>query len=247
MHQTDAAPTGIGPILSIAKKDFKIEGRARAVLVSTVFFAGMVILILVFAFAARAQDDTRLREALQFVGPGVLWVAVVFSSVLAASRAFGSEAEDGALDALLLYPVAHEYVYLGKLLSTAVALLFLAAIITPIWVVLYQLVVLNWPLLLLTVILGCVGFAIIASFQSALTVNLRARESLMPLLVFPFVVPVVLSAVQATSVLVAAPLVPGMLIQQDVGAATRWLQLLFGVDVIYLVVCTLVFPFVVEG
>jgi heme exporter protein B len=219
-------------ILIIAAKDWRIEGRARDVLTATIFFAGLVVMILAFAFG---PQTTRLREA----APGVLWVAIAFASILAASRAFASEAEDGALEALLLYPVPHELIYLGKLLSNVGLMLILALLVVPLTVLLYDVKVgERLPLLLLTVFLGVVGFSIISTFQSSLTVNLRARESLLPVLIFPLVVPVVIGAVKATTLIVTG------------GSGNEiwgWLRLLIGFNVVYVTVCTLVFPFAVES
>jgi heme exporter protein B len=219
-------------ILTIAAKDWRIEGRARDVLTATIFFAGLVVMILAFAFG---PETTRLREA----APGVLWVAIAFASILAASRAFASEAEDGALEALLLYPVPHELIYLGKLLSNIGLMLMLALLVVPLTVVLYDVKVgERLGLLLLTVFLGVIGFSIISTFQSSLTVNLRARESLLPVLIFPLVVPVVIGAVKATTLIVTG------------GSGVEiwgWLRLLIGFNVVYISVCTLVFPFAVES
>ncbi len=219
-------------ILTIASKDWRIEGRARDVLTATIFFAGLVVMILAFAFG---PETTRLREA----APGVLWVAIAFASILAASRAFASEAEDGALEALLLYPVPHELIYLGKLLSNIGLMLMLALLVVPLTVLLYDVKVgANLPLLLLTVFLGVIGFSIISTFQSSLTVNLRARESLLPVLIFPLVVPVVIGAVKATTLIVT---------NGSGNEIWGWLRLLIGFNVVYLTVCTLVFPFAVES
>ena len=140
-------------ILTIAAKDWRIEGRARDVLTATIFFAGLVVMILAFAFG---PETVRLREA----APGVLWVAIAFASILAASRAFASEAEDGALEALLLYPVPHELIYLGKLVSNIGLMLMLALLVVPLTVLLYDVNVgANLALLLLTVFLGVIGFS----------------------------------------------------------------------------------------
>jgi heme exporter protein B len=219
-------------ILTIAAKDWRIEGRARDVLTATVFFAGLVVMILAFAFG---PETTRLREA----APGVLWVAIAFASILAASRAFASEAEDGALEALLLYPVPHELIYLGKLLSNVGLMLMLATLVTPLTVLLYGVNVgNNLGMLALTVFLGVIGFSIISTFQSSLTVNLRARESLLPVLIFPLVVPVVIGAVKATTLIVTNG--SGV----EIGG---WLRLLIGFNIVYVTVCTLVFPFAVES
>jgi heme exporter protein B len=219
-------------ILVIAQKDWRIEGRARDVLLSTVFFAGLVLMI--FAFALTNPDN---REQVWSVTPGILWVAMAFSGILAAGRAFGAEQDDGALEALLLYPVAHEYIYLGKLLGNLGFMAVLSGLITPFALLLYGPPINNWPLFIATIVLGVLGFSIVSTFHAALTVNLRAREALLPVLIFPLVVPVVLATVKATSALIG-----GISADRPEG----WLQLLLAFDVIYLVACTLAFPAIVE-
>ena len=218
-------------IRAIAAKDWRVEGRARDVLSATLFFAVLVVTILAFAFG---PEPSKLREA----APGILWVAIAFASILAASRAFASESEDGALEALLLYPVPHELIYLGKLLGNLGLMLVLALIITPFTLTLYGVGVAGRELpFILTVLLGVMGFSIISSFQSALTINLRSRESLLPVLIFPIVVPVVIASVKATV---------GLITQDPSVDVWGWIRLLAGFNVVYLVVCTLIFPYAVE-
>jgi heme exporter protein B len=225
-------------IWTIARKDWLIEGRARDVLTATLFFAGMVVVIQVFAFGPSNASSSEFSKVLKQAAPGVLWVAVAFASILAANRAFAAEAEDGALEALLAYPVSPEFLYLGKLLANLGLMLILATIVTPITIFLYGLTVgSSWPLLILTVFLGTAGFSIVSTFFSALTVNLRAREALLPIIVFPLVVAVVLGAVNATVAIVT--LAPA-------DEVWKWLRLLIGFDVVLVTTCTLVFPFAVE-
>ena len=225
-------PAALAVVWAIARKDWRVEGRARDVLGAALFFAGLVVVILSLAFG---PEPARLRAA----APGILWVALAFASVLAAGRAFAAEAEDDALEALLLYPVAHELVYLGKLVGTLGHMLAIALAVVPLTLLLTRLDVGEaWPRLALVVALGTLGLSLVASFHSALTVNLRAREALLPVLMFPVVVPVVLGAVKATGLIVT---------DGPASEADAWLHLLVGFDVVYAVACTLAFPFAVEG
>ncbi len=229
-------------IWTIARKDWRIEGRARDVITATLFFSAIVILILGLAFG---PEQERLRDA----APGILWIAIAFASILAASRAFAAEAEDGALEALLLYPVPHELIYLGKWWANFVLMLTLSLIIAPLVIFIYGIHLSNILLFALTVLLGVAGFSLVATFYSALTVNLRARESLLPVLIFPLIVPVVLGSVQATSLIVIGATGAGLdgVTTGPGSELLRWLQLLLGFDVIYAIACTLVFPFAVEN
>ncbi len=219
-------------IWTVALKDWRLEWRSRDSLTATVFFAGLVLLILGFALGPS-------RQRLQQAAPGILWTALAFSSVLAAQRSFGSEQEAGALEALTLYPVAHEWIYLGKLLGNYGQLLVLGALLTPLCDLLFGLPAgPRWPELLLTLLLGLLGLSVIGCFYAAVTTQLRAREALLPVLIFPVVVPVILASVKATCLLTTGGL----------GSEVRsWLGLLVVFDLIYLVCATLIFPYALEG
>lgn len=221
--------------LTVAFKDWQLAGRTRDVLTSAVFFAGLLMLILGFALGP---------ERLSFAAPGVLWSALALSAAIAAGRAFAAEQEAGALEALTLYPAPHEALYLGKLLGTLAQLLLLALIIVPLAVLVLGLVPAPgaapavWLWLTLTVLLGLVGFGATSCFYAAITVNLRAREALLPVLAFPVMVPVVLASVRATELLL------GNGLESEWGA---WLQFLALYDLASVVVSTLLFPYAIEG
>ncbi len=222
-------------LLTVALKDWQLSGRTRDVLTASIFFAGLLMLILGFALGP---------ERLSAAAPGVLWSALALSAAVAAGRAFAAEQEAGALDTLLLYPAPHEALYLGKLLGTFAQLLLLALIIVPVAVVLLGLRPAEnaasevWGWLTVTVLLGLLGFAATSCFYAAITVNLRAREALLPVLAFPVMVPVVLATVRATTLLLAGGLA---------GEWGAWLEFLLLYDVASVVVSALLFPYAVEG
>ncbi len=218
-------------VLAVARKDLRQEVRSKAVTVATLFFSAIVLMILAFAVGPSPA-------ALANAAPGGLWVALAFAGTISAAQAYAAELEDGALESLLLYPVPRGALYLGKLLANWVFMSVLGLVMVPLTAILFGATLgehLLW--LLVTVLLGTLGFALIATFYAALTANLRARESLLPVLMFPVVVPVLLSAVRATSEIVRLG---------DLGIAQDWLQLLVGFDLVYFVVCTAIFSFVVE-
>ncbi|PYE55877.1 heme exporter protein CcmB [Deinococcus yavapaiensis] len=231
--------SGVGwrAVFVVAAKDGRLSGRTRDVLTSTVFFAGMLMLILGFALG---PDENRLRTA----AAGILWSALALAAAIAAGRAFASEQEAGALEALTLYPVPHETLYLGKLLSTVVQLVVLAVLVVPIAALVYGLgpdagvSASSWFGFALVVLLGLVGFAATSCFYAAITVNLRAREALLPVLAFPVLVPVVLFSVRATGLLFAGGL------SAETSAAV---QLLLLYDVAAIVISTLLFPYAIES
>lgn len=226
---------GLRAVLTVAAKDGRLSGRTRDVLTSTVFFAGLLMLILGFALG---PDEGRLRQA----AAGILWSALALAAAIAAGRAFAAEQEAGALEALTLYPVPHEALYLGKLLSTVVQLVLLAALVVPIAAFVYGLGAGAsgdvWARFALVVLLGLVGFAASSCFYSAITVNLRAREALLPVLAFPVLVPVVLASVRATTLLFDGGLS---------GEIEFWLRFLLLYDLGAIVISTLLFPYAIEN
>lgn len=218
-------------IFWLAWRDLTLELRGRAGLLSVVFFLTVMLLILGLAFGPYPQD---LRKA----APGVLWVALAFAGSLLASRAFGLEVEDGTLDDLLLTPGGKEWIYFGKLLFQMILLLAVGLILIVFTAGLFYLPLTTWPGLLLTLLLGTLGYASVSTFYAGMLARLRGREVLLPLLLFPIVVPVVLSSVQATIALAQS---------LPVGEMRHWWQLLLVFDVIYVTVCSLLFPWVLEG
>ncbi len=218
-------------IFTIARKDILQELRSKAVTVATVFFASIVLIILAFAFSSRSG-------LLPIIAPGALWVALAFAGVISAAQSYQSELEEGAFEQLLMYPIPRASIFLGKLLANWLYMTLLGILLVPVTALFFGMPVgSTWWLLILTVLLGTLGFALIATFYAALTSNLRARESLLPVLMFPVVVPILLAAVRATGELTGAG---------NLGIVFSWLQLLLAFDLVYLVVCTAIFHFVME-
>lgn len=207
--------------LAVAGKDVRAELRGRHALTSTLFFAGLVLILFGFALG---PDRDRLSAA----APGLLWLAVVFAGVLAVSRLHLLEADDGALEQLALYPVPRRAIYAGKVLAGAGLMAALGVILLALVALLFAVDVLAAaPVLLLTVLLGAVGFAAAGTFYAALTVRLRSREVLLPLLLLPVVAPLLLAAVKATAAALAG---------DPFGELWAWLQLLVAFDLLMLIV-----------
>ncbi|HET9026070.1 MAG TPA: heme exporter protein CcmB [Trueperaceae bacterium] len=219
--------------LAVARKDFLQELRSRATTVATLFFSGITLVMMAFGLG---RDPALMANA----APGVLWVALAFAGVISSAQSFQADLEEGALEQLLLLPVSRAAVYLGKLLASWLYLSVLGIVMLPVAFALYgaSAPAETWWVLVLTVILGGLGFAVIATFYAGLTANLQAREALLPVLMFPVIVPVMLGAVRATE--------SALLGGADIGLAASWLQLLAGFDLVYLVVCSSIFHFVVD-
>ena len=225
--------------MEIARKDLKAEFRTKQMLNSMMIFALLVIVIFSFAFGNEASIFVQgiNKKVVDLLAPGMLWIAFTFAGMLGLSRSFSGEKEEGCLEGLKLCPVDRSDIYTGKVISNAV-LMFLMEITTiPIFVMLFSYDIKNIPGLMLVVILGTFGFIFVGTLLSALTVNTRTRELLLPVILFPVLIPVILSAVTATGI---------MLGSGDLSDAAGELQVLAVYDVIFFVVAQLVFEYTIE-
>jgi heme exporter protein B len=216
---------------AMAWKDVTVELRARERVNAMLFFAALVLFIFNFAVG---PDRERLRE----VSPGLLWLAFLFTGMLGLGRSFQAERENECFEELLLTPGDRESLYLGKLAGNLLFMVAAEVLILPLFAVLYNLDI--WtllPALLLVAILGSIGFSSIGTLLAAMTAHMRAREVMLPLLLFPLTVPVILGSVRATEAL---------LLGEGLMSAAHWLKLLIGFDIVFLVVCPLAFEFVLE-
>jgi heme exporter protein B len=203
---------------AVARKDLAVEARTKVNVNAMLFFAATVLLI--FSFALGPNTD-RLRS----VAAGLLWLAFVFSGLLAFGRSYSLETENNAFEGLLLVAENRSAIYAGKLVSTSGIMLAIEAVILPLMAILFNMDV--WksiPALLLVGVLGTLGYAAIGALYGALTMTLRAREVLLPLLLLPVTVPVVLGAVKATGYI---------LLGQRQGLGT-WIEVLVAFDIIFI-------------
>jgi heme exporter protein B len=215
----------------MTRKDVTVELRARERVNAMLFFAALVLFIFNFALG---PDQEKLRE----VAPGLLWLAFLFTGMLGLARSFQAERENECFEELLLTPGDRESIYYGKLAGNVLFMAMAEALILPLFGVLYNLDI--WehlPSLALVALLGTVGFSTIGTLLAAMTAHLRAREVMLPLLLFPLTVPVILGSVRATEAILAG---------EGLAGVSHWVKLLAGFDVIFLVVSPLVFEFVLE-
>lgn len=219
-------------VWAVARKDLLHELRSRAATVATLFFSAVTLVMMAFALG-------REQNVLTLAAPGVLWVALTFAGVVAAAQNFQADLEEGAFDQLLLYPVPRAAIFLGKLLANWLYLTLLGVLLAPTALVLYgaKAEAAAWYVIPAALVLGTFGLAVIATFYAGLTANLQAREALLPVLMFPVIVPVLLGAVRATESVVG---------RSELDLAGGWLQLLAGFDLVYFVVCAALFHFVVD-
>ena len=218
-------------IWAILKKDLLTELRSRETLPSMILFSLLVVLMFNFTFEPGSEA---IVEAL----PGILWVAIIFAGTLGLNRSFVSEQEEECLQGLLLCPLDRGVLYLGKMLGNLLFILIMEGLVFPIFAILFNLDIVHLLLPLMPVFfLATVGFAALGTLFSAMAVNTKAREVLLPILLFPLTVPIVLGAVKTTgTILNGSALTEGR----------PWLQMMTVFDIIFLVAAFLTFEFVVE-
>lgn len=219
-------------VRAVAWKDLTAERRSKANFNAVV---AMAVLILLFFGFALGPDPEGLRNS----AAGVLWLTILFSGVLAFNRSYQLELEAGALEQLLLYPGERWALYIGKLLAN-LAFVFLVEVITlPLTAVLYQVAFPErWLTVLAVLVLGTVGFVSLGTLYAAMASRSRSREVLLPLLLFPMLVPVLIAASGATA---------SLLVGDVMGDSRAWIRLLVAFDAIFLVASTWAFQFVIDA
>jgi len=216
-------------IAAITWKDLAAELRSRELLSAMLVFSLLVILI--FNFALELDIATR-----RTVTSGVLWTTFAFAGTLGLNRSMAVEKDRGCLDGLLLAPVDRSAIYFGKVISNLAFMLIVEAIVLPIYSVLYN-VNLFQPGLILVILLGSVGYVAVGTLLSSMAVQTRTRDVLLPILLFPVVVPILIAAVKASG---------GYLTGAPMTDILPWLNLLIAYDVIFTAIAFMVFDFVVE-
>lgn len=214
---------------AVVWKDLAAELRSRELLSSMLVFALLVILIFNFALELNIQ-------AQKTVTAGVLWVTFAFSGTLGLNRSMASEKDRGCLDGLLLAPVDRSAIYFGKVIANLIFMLIVEAIVLPVYAFLYQ-VNLFTPGLLLVIVLGSIGYAVVGTLLAAMAIQVRTRDILLPILLFPLVVPLLIAAVKASNGYLQGFALPEIL---------PWLNLILVYDVIFIAIAFMTFDFIVE-
>jgi heme exporter protein CcmB len=204
----------------ILRKDLTIEVRSGEIAYTTLFFA--VSCILMFAFAlvrdGRAPEDG---------AAGLLWIAIAFSGTLALGRTFERERQAETLRALLMAPAARPAVYVGKLLGIVALLAGVEVVLVPLVTLLFEArALLKHPFWLAAILAaGTLGFAAVGTLFAAMLIRARTRDVLLPVLLYPVIVPVMIAAVRGTAVLLQP--------EFDEQVAAFWLALLTTFDVVF--------------
>ena len=215
----------------IAQKDLAIEFRTRTAFLSALVFSVLALCIFYFAWDSSVVAPSERA-------PGVLWVVLAFSALLGLQRSFGLEEHDRGIDALLVSPISREAIYLGKAIGNLLFLTAIQVIAIPALALFYNMRV-GAPLLVVSgiVLLAMIGIVAVGTLFSAMAVNTRLAELLLPMLSLPFFVPILMDAAQAANRVLA-----------DRPLAESWplLKILIAFDIVFLFACTIAFPFTLE-
>lgn len=217
------------PVWVLLWKDILLEVRSRDLVVSVLVFGLLVVVVFNFALNVTPQQVTRLA-------PGILWVGFAFAGTLAMNRAFVREREQGGLDGLLLSPVSRDAIFLGKAAASFLFMLLVEVALLPVFAVLLNFSAWSYTLIF-TIVLATLGFALVGTLFSAIAVQTRSREIMLPVLFFPVVLPVIIGAVEASTLAIGGESIVGL---------KRWLPLIGVFDALFLVICPWAFSIVSE-
>ena len=213
----------------IAWKDLRTELRSREIFTTMLAFSALAVVVMGLAF------DLRVPKS-EMVAPGVLWVVVLFTGVLGLNRSFGAEVDRGSLSALLLAPVDRSAIYFGKLLANLVFILVTEMLLLPVILIIFD-VNLFLPQILLGLLLGTIGYVSVGTLFAALSASSRTRESLLPVLLLPVMIPVFVAGVGLTANVIDA---------RNLSSLGRWFSLLIAYDLIFITLSFLLFDLIWE-
>jgi len=218
----------LGHAARVAGKDLRIELRSREIVYTMTFFGALIVVVYAFVFPA---GDERLAAK---AAPGMLWVAIAFAGTIGLGRAFDRERENDTMRALLLSPVPRLAVFLGKAIAIAVLVLAVALVCTPMLAILIGAPLLDDPgPLALAIVLGAIGFAAVGSVFSAALLKIRSRDVLLPVMLYPLLIPLFVAGTSATAALLDQP--------QNFDKLWYWIEFLGIYDLAFLVVSVWIF------
>ena len=222
-------PSFVKATLAIVQKDLSSEFRSFELISAMLVFSLLVIVI----FNCALELDIKTRQS---VTAGVLWTTFAFAGTLGLNRSMSVEKDRGCLDGLLLAPVDRSVIYFGKGISNLVFMLIVEAIVLPVYSMLYNVNLFRFDLLGV-ILLGSIGYTAVGTLLSAMSVQTRTREILLPILLFPVAMPVLLASVKASG---------GLLAGAEFSEILTPLNILIVYDVIFIAVAFMVFDYVVE-
>jgi len=217
----------------VTAKDLRAEIRTKEAINASIAFALVILLILSFAFD---PDEQTTRE----ISGGLLWIVFTFAGTLVLNRSFARELPNDCLDGLIAAPIPAAALFLGKAIANFALITAVEIVALPVFGIFYNVRWTRqfWPLVLVLV-LGTWGLTAVGTIFSALTVNIRLREVMLPLLVYPLMIPMLLGAMRLSAILIAG--------QPIAGDETVWLRLLFGFNIIFTALALVLMETVLTG
>ena len=221
----------LNQITAIVWKDFVTELKTRELLSAMFIFALLVILIFIFSI------NLSIVKASE-VGPGILWVAFLFAGTIGLNRSFMLEKENGCLMGLMLVPADRTAIYFGKLISNLIFLSIMELFILPLFMIFFNIDLLSHLApLLIVVFLGTLGFCALGTLLSSLSSNLKTREIMLPILLYPLLIPIIIAAVRMTGQILDGTELSDMM---------KWIGLTASFDIIYIGVSIMTIDHILE-
>jgi heme exporter protein B len=225
-------PGFLSNVFATLAKDFHIEWKTKARLNALVFFS--IATLLMFSFAVGPNVESKAAHAAAY-----MWLGILFASVLSLGESFRIEGENHALEGLRLAPISLKAFFLGKAIANTLLLWLLSLVIVPLTLALYNVELQGaWLALPLVLLGGSAAIAAPGTFYAAIAHNARSKDILLPLLMFPVLVPALVACVKATTLLLEA---------DPMQQLSSWVGLLVAFCLVYWVLGALLFPYVVEG
>ena len=218
-------------IYNIAKKDLLIEFRNKDIILSISGFATIIIFIFSFAFdtGSSLSDST---------ASGILWSSISFASITGINRSFMLESENDTLEALIMAPISRDIIYLGKMVGNFIFITnllkhytnFFSITISEIVILPILAILFNFSILSLEFITCCllanVGFSVVGTLFASLSIKVRAKEVLLPMLFLPCIIPILFSSIEATSMIFQ---------EKSWSDISIWFQLTIAFNLIFLI------------
>ncbi len=218
-------------LFAILWKDFITELRTKELLSAMFTFSLLILLIFNLAFGFS-------QENLQYATPAILWITFTFAGILGLGRSFAIEKEGNSILGLLLTPVDRSLLYFGKMIGTLVFVFIIELVTLVIFVVFFNYNLFSAILpLSIVIVLGTIGFISVGTLFSAIALNTKLREVLLPILLFPIIIPVIVSSVRMTA---------SILEGNSIFSAGSAFQILVSFDIIFIAACAITFEYVLE-
>jgi len=217
-------------VIAALRKELLLQWRTRAQFMAVFVFGASALLLFSFAVGPNA-------EILRQFSAGFMWLGLLLSSTLTLAESFHAEMENRALEGMLLLPANARVIYYGKAIANWLQLVLLGFALVPVMVVLYDAGTTRLLSLALVIMLGAAGLSAPGTLYAAMTAQVRSKQTLLPLLLFPLIVPALLASVKLTSLIILG---------DPMGQLSSWMKLLTAFDAIYWSLCGLLFGRVVE-